>query len=120
MAKKRRYSAQEVSDAITKAQGYVSSAASILGCHVTTVYNYIERYDMVKQAVNETREKRHDFVENALMTQIKEGNTTATIFYLKTQAKQRGYVERQEIDHSGGLNIVMDWGDNGDNNNNTA
>jgi hypothetical protein len=39
-----------------------------------------------------------DFAESQLYKQIKDGSTTATIFYLKTKGKQRGYVERQQID----------------------
>jgi hypothetical protein len=36
---------------------------------------------------------------------------TGIIFYLKTQAKDRGYIERQELDHSGKLELeyVNDW-----------
>jgi len=34
------------------------------------------------------------------MKQIQEGQTAATIFYLKTKGKARGYVERSEIDHT--------------------
>jgi hypothetical protein len=32
--------------------------------------------------------------------QIKENSTAATIFFLKTKGKKRGYIERQEIDHT--------------------
>jgi len=33
--------------------------------------------------------------ESQLMKKIKQGNLTAIIFFLKTQAKHRGYVEKQ-------------------------
>lgn len=39
-----------------------------------------------------------DFAESKLFEQIKSNNVTSTIFYLKTQGKNRGYVERQELD----------------------
>jgi hypothetical protein len=32
-----------------------------------------------------------------LLNQIKEGNTVATLFYLKTQGKHRGYSEKEQI-----------------------
>ena len=70
----------------------------MLGCEPRTVYNYIDNYPSVKEARESVREKRHDYVENALMNRIDIGDTTAIIFYLKTQCKARGYVERQEID----------------------
>ena len=37
--------------------------------------------------------------ESQLHKQILKGNTSATIFYLKTKGKNRGYVERHE--HTG-------------------
>jgi hypothetical protein len=44
---------------------------------------------------------------------IKAGNVTAIIFYLKTQAKDRGYVERQELTGADGgklqVEYVNDW-----------
>ena len=110
MPKKDRYKAGDVAKAITTAQGFVSKAADILGCHVSTVYTYIEKYAAVKDALEATREKRHDFVENKLIAAIDAGNVTAMIFYLKTQAKHRGYVERVEVEHDGAVNLG--WGDN--------
>ena len=99
MAKKERYSVQEVIDALHAAHGYVSKAAKLLLCDPSTLYAYRNRHPTVAAAWLAIREKRHDYVENALMKRIDQGDTTAIIFYLKTQAKPRGYVERQEQKH---------------------
>ena len=42
-----------------------------------------------------------DFAESQLHKQIGDGNSTATIFFLKTKGRGRGYVERQEIHNTG-------------------
>ena len=96
MPKKPRYSSQEVIDAIVKAQGFIGAAASELGCTIATVYSYINKYPTVKQARDDVKYRRDDFVESRLMKQIKSHNITAIIFYAKTQMKHRGYVERIE------------------------
>jgi hypothetical protein len=96
---KKRYTAQQVIDALEEAKGYVSVAASHLRCDPQTVYNYANEFPSVQRAWDAIREERHDSVESALAGRIKAGDTTAIIFYLKTQAKQRGYVERQEVQH---------------------
>jgi len=95
---KKRYTANEVIDALQEAKGYVSKAAGILQCDPRTVYNYRDEYKSVAEAWDAIREARHDSVESALAGRIAAGDTTAIIFYLKTQCKQRGYVERQEVD----------------------
>jgi hypothetical protein len=49
------------------------------------------------QLVKEAREEKLDYIENALLKKIGEGDTTSIIFALKTLGKSRGYVERREI-----------------------
>ncbi len=111
MAKKNGYTAAQVIKALEEAQGYVSKTASLLGCLPRTIYYYRDRFVSVAEAWQGIREKRTDFVENKLQQQIDSGNITAIIFYLKTQAKDRGYVERQEITgaEGGKLDINISW-----------
>ena len=109
MPKKNGWTAQQVIDALEAADGYVSKTASLLGCSVKTVYNYRDRFVTVAEAWQNIRERRHDFVENALHKRIKEGSDTAIIFYLKTQAKDRGYVERSELTGADGKPLIFKW-----------
>ena len=90
-------SAAQMIAAIEEAQGFVTKAVGNLGISRTSFYNYLKRYPTVQQAMDDAREKRHEWVESKLMQAIKGDNLTAIIFYLKTQAKHLGYVERQEL-----------------------
>ena len=53
--------------------------------------------------VNEIQNIALDFAESQLHKQIGDGSTAATIFYLKTKGKKRGYIERQEITGADGM-----------------
>ena len=89
--------AKEMINAIKQARGFVTQAADILDIGRTTFYRYLKKYATAQQALSDTREKRHEWVESKLMKAIDGDNLTAIIFYLKTQGKHLGYVERQEF-----------------------
>ena len=103
--------AKQMIAAIEEAQGYVTKAVSILGISRTSFYNYLKRYPTVQQAMDDAREQRHEWVESKLMKAIKADNLTAIIFYLKTQAKHMGYVERQELAgvDGEGLKVIVEY-----------
>jgi ACT domain-containing protein len=88
-------------EALTQTLGVATSACKIVGVDRTTFYKYIKDDPQFAEQVKDVQEVAIDFAESKLYEQIKESNTTATIFYLKTKAKHRGYVEKQEIQHSG-------------------
>lgn len=91
----------------------VSKAAERLKCEPDTVRNYVKRYPRVAEALHEERESMTDVAEMALFDAIKGGEGWAVCFYLKTQGKERGYVERHEFTGKDGeaLQIHLSWGD---------
>jgi hypothetical protein len=89
-------------DALEKSLGVVTSAAKTVGVGRTTHYLWMQEDKEYKAAVDELSDVAIDFAESQLHKQIKDGNSTATIFFLKTKGKKRGYVERQELDVSSG------------------
>jgi predicted DNA-binding transcriptional regulator AlpA len=84
-------------DALKQTLGVVTSACKIVGVDRTTFYKYLNEDQKFAEQVKDIQEIAIDFAESKLYEQIKDNNTTSTIFYLKTKAKHRGYVERQEI-----------------------
>jgi len=81
----------------SRTYGVATVVAKRLGCHPNTIRNYARRHTEIETALRNEREIGKDFAESALFKQIAKGNITAIIFYLKTQAKDRGYIERSEI-----------------------
>ena len=61
----------------------------------------------IAEALKLERERTKDFVENKFFEQVKNGNMTAIIFFLKTQCKDRGYSERKEITGADGSSLQM-------------
>lgn len=113
MANGNGYGAAEVIEAVKGSKGFVTTIAKALGCSRMHVYRLIEKYPTAKEALENEREGNKDFVEGKLMQQIDAGNITAIIFYLKTQGKDRGYIERTEITGAEGgplkVEFVNDW-----------
>jgi hypothetical protein len=109
-----KYTPEQVIAAIERSHGKVSLAAKALKCTRQTVLNYTKDYPQVKQALEDARELTLDIAEDKLFKAIQKGQSWAICFYLKTQGKKRGYIERQE--HTGldgePLNVVITYADN--------
>jgi predicted transcriptional regulator len=91
-----RYTIEEVIAALQETGGLKSRAARLLGCTRQTVSRYIDRYAEVREAMEQAEEDLLDEAEDKLREQIRDGQLTAIIFYLKTKGKGRGYTERVE------------------------
>lgn len=99
------YTAGDYIAAIRKHHGIITHVANALGVDRSAVYKARDRHPTVAKALEESRERMVDTAENALMQRIEQGDTTAIIFALKCLGKSRGYVEKAETEHTGGLTI---------------
>lgn len=90
-------------DALEKSLGVVTTACKKVGIGRTTYYDWYNTDKEFKKQVDDLQNVALDFAESQLHRQIAENSTSATIFYLKTKGKKRGYVERQEITGADGV-----------------
>ena len=54
---------------------------------------------------DEINESLKDFAESKLMINISRGKEASIFFFLKCKAKDRGYIDRVDINHSGRLSL---------------
>jgi len=90
---------------LEKALGIVSEACKAVGLSRKTFYDYIHEDENFKASVDEINETVIDYVESKNLQNIKEGDKTSIIFYLKCKAKKRGYIEKTEQEVKGDFNL---------------
>ena len=90
-------------EALEKSLGVVTTACKTVGIGRTTFYGWLQDDAEFAKEVDDIQNIALDYAESQLHKQIGNGNTSATIFYLKTKGKKRGYIERQEITGADGM-----------------
>jgi len=91
---------KRVLEALQKTLGIVTSACKMVDVSTTQFYHWIKTDEDFAQAVKMVDDVALDFAESKLLENIKGKKETSIIFYLKTKGKKRGYIEKQEIDHT--------------------
>lgn len=108
MNKTRKVSAEKVIRTIINCRGHLFRTARRLGITTRTLENYRKENPAIQQAVEKARGMTGDLAESKLIQAIEKGEAWAICFYLKTQCKNRGYIERteQQIDHGGEIRFA--------------
>lgn len=96
---------KEFPEILRKHMGIISRACKAAGISRALYYIWRNADPVFKEECMEAYEERKDFAESALLKKIKNEDTTSIIFFLKTQAKDRGYVERVETTGKDGASI---------------
>lgn len=102
----------QIERALIKANGLVTVAAKMLGVTQSAITQRVKKSPRLQKAKEDVVEKMLDVAENALHSRMHdEKNLTASIFYLKTKGKHRGYSEKQDIELSGKFEapITIEW-----------
>lgn len=99
MSEQTEHNKKNVLEALEKAFGVVTVACKAASVGRTQFYQWCKDDEEFKKQVDDIQNIALDMAESQLHKQILGGNTSATIFYLKTKGKNRGYVERTE--HTG-------------------
>lgn len=88
-------------DALTKCHGVKSAACDLVGVSRVTLNNYERSDQAFAAAVADLAlvERKKDFAEYALLKLVAKGHPAAVIFANKCLNQDRGYLERQQIDH---------------------
>lgn len=122
---------EKVLEFLEETKGIVTDAVRKAGIGRTTFYGWLKDDPDFKAKVDEIQDVAIDFVEGKLFekingVQVRKGTDSETgedivydlppsdvaiTFYLKTKAKKRGYVERQELTGSDGSNLFSDKSD---------
>ncbi len=92
-------------DALRRSAGNITVACKNVGVSRDTHYRWLHDDDWYNDECLKVDEETGDMVEGELMKHIRNGNLTAIIFYCKTKLKDRGYVEKNEMDLGGDMTI---------------
>ncbi len=76
----------------------------------TTLENWIEKFDTLKQAIEDINEETLDLAETKLVQALGNGEKWAIQYMLDTRGKDRGYTTRQEhkVDENASLKVVYE------------
>lgn len=92
---------------LRETSGIVAYACEKAGVSRVTYYNWYKEDPVFAAKADDIQEIQIDFAEASLLKKIKNEDTTAIIFYLKTKGKDRGYTERKEVSGIDGKSIAI-------------
>lgn len=104
MARQNR-SINQCAEALRKSGGFVSHAAKMLEMSQPALSKRIKKSKVLQQVVADTKEEYIDLAESKLIKAVKNGEAWAICFYLKCQARHRGWIEKVDAK----VETDIDW-----------
>ena len=87
----------EVEEQILEHHGNMAAVARHFGVTRGAVWIFCRDHEYLREVFKDCRESMKDNAESSLYASLMAGHAWAIMFFLKCQAKDRGYVERQEM-----------------------
>ncbi|MDA3832094.1 MAG: hypothetical protein PF495_01725 [Spirochaetales bacterium] len=92
---------KQIETALLGTGGFVTYAAKKLNCTHQNIKKRIDGSPYLQEVMDSIHEGYLDLSEHALLKRIRDEDLGAICFYLKCQGKKRGYVEKQQLEHTG-------------------
>jgi hypothetical protein len=92
---------EQIIQALDANYGMVYRAARALKVKPPTIYNHAKANPEIEKRMRANRKELCDLAESKLVDALNIGESWSIAFTLKTLGKDRGYIEKQEIDNSG-------------------
>jgi hypothetical protein len=93
-----KLTAKLVEAKLREASGNIAAVARVFGVSRQAILQFVNRRPMLQAVLHECRETMLDNAESVLYSAVLAGEAWAVCFYLKTQGKARGYIEKLQID----------------------
>lgn len=117
MSKPDQFTAQQFIDQIPGSSGIISTIAKRVGCSWLVARKYIDNYPTIKAAFEAERESLLDIAESVVANNIKLAlkqqqagaglaDSQDAKWVLSRLGKHRGYSDKQEVDHTGKVDVV--------------
>jgi len=100
---------EKVKEQIIKYKGNLTKVAQAFKCSRTSIQRVVRVNPEIKEVVEEARERVIDDVEDAFINKALKGDTTASIFFLKTRARERGYDQDFRADMESVTRAALDF-----------
>jgi hypothetical protein len=89
--------------ALKQANGLITHAAKKLRCNPDTIHQRIKDSPAVAAVVKGARDVVLDDAESSLHKAVKKKEAWAVTFTLRTIGRERGYLDRTEVKHTGAV-----------------
>lgn len=99
-------STEEIVDALTETEGNQVMAAARLGCCRQFIWKRAKAEPAIRAAIRQGVKRRIRVAEDRLHELIEAGDFRAIRFFLITQGKDQGWVERQEVTGANGKDVA--------------
>ena len=99
-----KLSVRKVLKAIPGTYGVITDIAKACNVSRLAIYNFIDKHPTLRNAITDETERIVDVAERQCVIKAAKGNMKAVELILTHKGKGRGYVKKQEIEHSGGFN----------------
>lgn len=104
---RKHFTNDQVAALIADHHGNVAHIARLMGIDRSNLHRRIGKSERLQQAVYDARQTMVDNAESALHAALIQKEGWAVCFTLKCLGKDRGYIERQEQEHAGSIEVII-------------